>query len=161
MQIYEGYYDEEEDYSLISEGVEESKESAETPKSGHDYITLGVSHEVRSRASSLERVVNTNSASTPTSAKEGTPPLHYSSEYLDGNSMAGEDIRLPTFNGNGPEDLEQNWFLCEVVWMVHLVHNTGLKKAQMITTLRGRALDWFMKFCIVPPGTPQKTLEEI
>ena len=32
---------------------------------------------------------------------------------------------------------------------------------QMITILRGRALYWFMKFCIVPPGTPQNTLEEI
>ena len=31
----------------------------------------------------------------------------------------------------------------------------------MITTLRGRALDWFMKFCVTPAGTPQKTLEEI
>ena len=31
----------------------------------------------------------------------------------------------------------------------------------MITTLRGCALDWFMKFCATPAGTPQKTLEEI
>ena len=45
--------------------------------------------------------------------------------------------------------------------MVRLVQNTDLKKAQMITTLRGHALDWFMKFYIVPPGTLQKTLDEI
>ena len=31
----------------------------------------------------------------------------------------------------------------------------------MITTLRGRALDWFMKFCVVPLGEPLKNLEEI
>ena len=31
----------------------------------------------------------------------------------------------------------------------------------MIMTLRGCALDWFMKFCAAPTGTPQKTLEEI
>ena len=31
----------------------------------------------------------------------------------------------------------------------------------MITTLRGRELDWFMKFCVVLTGTPQKTLDEI
>ena len=31
----------------------------------------------------------------------------------------------------------------------------------MITTLRGRALDWFMKFSAAPIETPQKTLEEI
>ena len=73
--------------------------------------------------------------------------------------MAGVDIQLPTFNGNGAEDPEQHWFICEVVWMVHLVQNEELKKAQMITTLRGRALDWFMKYCIVPLGASQKTLK--
>ena len=31
----------------------------------------------------------------------------------------------------------------------------------MITTLRDRSLDWFMKFCAIPARTPQKTLEEI
>ena len=44
--------DEEEDYSSISEGVEESEESVETPRSGRNYITPGVSPKVRSRASS-------------------------------------------------------------------------------------------------------------
>ena len=87
----------------------------ETPRSGHDYITPGVSLEVRSRASSLERVVNTDSASTANSVQEGTPPLNYSSDNPEANSMVGHDIRLPTFNGNGPEDPEQYWFLCEVV----------------------------------------------
>ena len=31
----------------------------------------------------------------------------------------------------------------------------------MITTLRGHALGWFMKFCIVLAGNPQKTPDEI
>ena len=31
----------------------------------------------------------------------------------------------------------------------------------MITTLRGRALDWYMKFSIVPVGVVPKTLNEI
>ena len=55
--------------------------------------------------------------------------------------MAATDVRLPTFNGNGMEDLELNWFLCEAVWMVCLVHNVDIKKAQMMMTLRGCALD--------------------
>ena len=38
----EGSCDEEEDYIPISKGAEESKESAETPRSGHNYITPGV-----------------------------------------------------------------------------------------------------------------------
>ena len=29
--------------------------------------------------------------------------------------MAGSDIKLPIFNGNGLEDPEKHWFLCEVV----------------------------------------------
>ena len=68
--------------------------------------------------------------------------------------MVGTDVRLPTFNGNGIEDLEKHWFLCEAVWMVRLVHNSDINKTQMITTLRGRALDWFMKFYAAPAGTP-------
>ena len=110
-QLDEGSCDKEEDYSLISEGAEESEESVETPRSRRDYITLGVSLEVRYRASSPERVTNTDSANTATSAHEGTPPINYSSDNPDANSMAGHDIRLPTFNGHGAEDPEQHWFL--------------------------------------------------
>ena len=61
------YCDEEENYSLILEGEEESEESMETPRSGRDYITPGVSLEEKCRASYLERVFNTDSASTATS----------------------------------------------------------------------------------------------
>ena len=45
--------------------------------------------------------------------------------------------------------------------MVLQVHNADIKKAQMVMTLRGRALECFMKFCVVPVGTPQKTFDEI
>ena len=75
--------------------------------------------------------------------------------------MAGADIQLLTFNGNGAEDPKQHWFLYEVVCMVRLVHNADIKKEQMITTMRGHALDWFMKFYTTPTRTPQKTLDEI
>ena len=145
-QVDEGSCDEEEDYSPILEGEKESKECEETPRSRCNYLTLGVSPEVRSRASSPERVVNTNSASTTTNAQESIPPLDHLLENLDNNAMAGVDIWLPIFNGNGAEDPEQYWFICEAVWMVFLLQNADLKKVQMITTLRGRALDWFMKF---------------
>ena len=75
--------------------------------------------------------------------------------------MVGANIWLHTFNGNGAEDPEQHWFLCEAIWMARLVHNTEIRKVQMIMTLRGRALDWFMNLCVAPTTTPQKTLEEI
>ena len=65
---------------------------------------MGVSPEVRSRASSPKRIVNTDSASTMTSAQESITPLHHSSNNPD--AMARVDIWLPTFNGNGAEDPE-------------------------------------------------------
>ena len=48
----EGSCDEEEEYRPISEGPEDSKDSKETSRSGHNYITLAISPEVRSRISS-------------------------------------------------------------------------------------------------------------
>ena len=133
----------------------------ETPRLGRDYIKNGVLLEVRSRASSPERIFNIDSVSIATRVQEGTPPLKSFIDNLDANSMAGVDIRLPTFNGNGAEDPKKCWFLGEVVWMVRLVQNVDLLKGQMITSLKSHALDYFMKFYVVPPGTPHKTLEEI
>ena len=78
----------------------------ETPISGHNYITLRVLLEVRSRASSLERVVNTDSASATTSMQGSPNSLNHPLDNPDANSMAGIDIILPTFNGNGAEDPE-------------------------------------------------------
>ena len=94
--------------------MKESEEFAETPRSGCNYTTPRVSPEVRSRASSPERVFNTDSSSTVTSVQEGTPPLNYSLDNPDANSMVGENIGLPTLNGNGAKDLEKNWVLYEV-----------------------------------------------
>ena len=108
---------------------------------GHNYITPAISLEVRSRVPSPERTTNTDNAGTTSNTLEGIPPLNPLPENLDANSMVGPNIQLPTFNGNGAEDLEQHWFLCEAVWMVLQVHNADIRKAQMITTLWGHALD--------------------
>ena len=55
--------------------------------------------------------------------------------------MVGNDIKLSIFHGNGLEDLEKHWFLCEVVWTMRQVQDEAIKKAQTITILRGCALD--------------------
>ena len=102
-----------------------------------------------------------NSTSRGTSVQEGATLLKPVLENPNTNPMAATDVWLPTFNGNGMEDPEQHWFLYEAVWMVHLVRGVDIKQVQMITTLRGCSLDWFMKFCAALAGTPQKTLEEI
>ena len=51
------------------------------------------------------------------------------------NTMVGDDIKLPIFNGSGLEDLEQHWFLCEAVWTIQQIQDENIKKAQMIMTL--------------------------
>ena len=122
-------------------------------RSGPDYITPAISPEVRSRVSSPERTATIGSVSPATSVREGTPPVNSEPGNPDTNSMVATDVRLPTFNGNGMEHLEQHWFLYEAVWMVCLVHNADIKKAQMIANLRGHTLDWFMKLCATPIET--------
>jgi hypothetical protein len=62
-----------------------------------------------------------------------------------GKSMADE-MRLPTFRGDGSEDPNQHWFLCEVVWSIKNVTDEAVKQDQFSTTLRDHALSWYMKF---------------
>ena len=75
--------------------------------------------------------------------------------------MAGTDIKFLMFNGNGLEDPEQHWFLCESVWILQWIQDEDIKKAQMVTTLGIHALDWYMKFSIVLVGVAQKNLDQI
>ena len=71
----------------------------------------------------------------------------------------GDDIKLPIFQGTGAEDPDQHFFLCEAVWNTRQVQNDDIKKAQLTTTFRDRALTWFMKFST---STQQpKTIQEI
>ena len=75
--------------------------------------------------------------------------------------MVGNEKNLPLFHGNGTNDPKQYWFLCESVWRVRQNTNNDVKKGQLVTTLWGRVLDWYMKFIQVPKGTPAKTLDEV
>lgn len=58
----------------------------------------------------------------------------------------GDDMKLPAFKGTRLEDPEQHWFLCEVVWSVKQVIDDDIKMAQLTTTFKDRALNWFMKY---------------
>jgi hypothetical protein len=70
-----------------------------------------------------------------------------------------DEMRLPTFRGDGSEDPDQNWFLCEAIWSIKNVTDEAIKQAQFSTTLRDRALSWYMKLV---QGTAQpKPLNEI
>ena len=74
--------------------------------------------------------------------------------------MEGDDTKLPLFHGNETDDPEKYWFLCEVVWTIKQTTDDEVKKGQLVTTLRGQVLDWFMKFIQVPTRTLAKTLNE-
>jgi hypothetical protein len=83
-------------------------------------------------------------------------PPHIQSGNL-GRPMADE-MRLLTFRGDGSEDPDQHWFLCEVVWSIKNITDEDVKRAQLSTTLRDRALSWYMKFV---QGTAPKLLNVI
>jgi hypothetical protein len=61
-----------------------------------------------------------------------------------GISMVDE-MRLPIFRGDGSEDFDQHWFLCESIWNIKNVTNEAVKRTQFCTTLRDHALRWYMK----------------
>jgi hypothetical protein len=70
-----------------------------------------------------------------------------------------DEIRLPIFRGDGSEYPDQHWFLCEAVWSTKKVTDEAVERAQFSTTLRDRALSWYMKFS---SGSAQpKPLNEI
>ena len=68
--------------------------------------------------------------------------------------MAGDEMKLPLFQGNGTKDIKEYWFLCKLVWIVKQVQDKYINKGQLATTFRGWALDWYMKFVQVPIGNP-------
>jgi len=69
-----------------------------------------------------------------------------SSATSSNKAMVGGEMRLPLLHGNGSEDPQQHWFLCEAMWRVKKVTDADMKANQMVTTFRDRELNWFMKF---------------
>ena len=75
--------------------------------------------------------------------------------------MVGDEMKLPIFHGNGTDDLEKYWFLCEETWTARQIVDDDVKKSQLETTVRVLALDWYMRFMMFPWGGTTKTLDEI
>jgi len=42
------------------------------------------------------------------------------------------EMRLPIFRGDGYEDPEQHWFLCEVVWSIKKVTDELLRELSLV-----------------------------
>jgi hypothetical protein len=60
-------------------------------------------------------------------------------------SSMEDEMRLPIFRGDGFEDPNQHWFLCEAIWNIKSITEEPIKRTQVRTTLRDRALIWYMK----------------
>jgi hypothetical protein len=70
-----------------------------------------------------------------------------------------DEMRLPIFIGDGSEDPGEHWFLYEAIWIIKKVTDEAVKRAQFSTTLRDRALSWYMKF--VTGSVQPKPLNDI
>ena len=47
--------------------------------------------------------------------------------------MAGYEMKMLIFNGNGTDDQEQYWFLCEAIWTARQTIDDDVKKSQLAT----------------------------
>jgi hypothetical protein len=56
-----------------------------------------------------------------------------------------DEMRLPIFRGHGSEDPNQHWFLCETIWNIKSIIDEANERTHFSTTLRDRALSWYMK----------------
>jgi hypothetical protein len=54
-------------------------------------------------------------------------------------------MRLPIFRGDGSEDPNQHWFLCEAVRNIKNITDEAIKRNKFSTTLRDQTLSWYMK----------------
>jgi hypothetical protein len=60
--------------------------------------------------------------------------------------MVGQDptIRLLEFRGDGSDDLENIFFICEKIWAKKQITYEYTKVAQLEITFRDHTLDWYM-----------------
>jgi hypothetical protein len=70
-----------------------------------------------------------------------------------------DEMRLPIFRGDGSEDPDQHWFLCEAVWNIKNITDEDVKRNQFSTTLRDHAFSWYMN--LVQGLAQPKPLNEI
>jgi hypothetical protein len=61
----------------------------------------------------------------------------------------------------GRDDVEQHWFMCEVIWYVKGVIDATSKIMQQETTSRDRTLTWYMKYKVISPMGQARSLTNI
>ena len=65
--------------------------------------------------------------------------------------MVGSFTQYPEFFGRGNDDVEQHWYLYEAIWRAQQTPDVG-KLIEFQTTLRERALRWFIKWSKAHPN---------
>ena len=71
--------------------------------------------EVRSPDLSPSNSINISTTNTINSGQGSMTSPNFVSTIPATNTMAGVDIKLLIFNGNGLDDPEKDWFLCDTV----------------------------------------------
>jgi hypothetical protein len=120
---YEGFYSGEEE-DLIDEEYSESArtEEVQTKELQQGEIeTLGITHTIEVSTITpplvLEELSNQRNQSSQSHHITITSSLEHTHSRNQGRSMEDE-MRLPIFKGDGSEDHDHHWFLCEVVWSI-------------------------------------------
>ena len=102
-------------YQLISEENKESEESTKALEPEH-VLNSPMVPEVSTREPYPSISVNTSSTNAINRGQRSlTSPHFVPTNKVPINPMAGIEIKLPIFNGNGLEDQEKHWFLCDIV----------------------------------------------
>ena len=121
----------------------EASESAEAPVVRNPPITPQQRPIIPENLSQSE---SNPSPSIPVAGQSSPASSNPSSSPRSQMAHVHDDIKLPVFKGTGSEDPEQFWFLCEAVWTAKNIMDIDVRRAQLITSFRDRALTWFMKF---------------
>ena len=66
-------------------------------------------------------------------------------------NIVGSLTQYLEFFGRGNDDVEQHWYLCEAIWRARQTLDVG-KLIEFQTTLRERALRWFIKWSEAHPN---------
>jgi hypothetical protein len=144
----EGFYSGEEEELLNEEhsgsSREEDEKTGEPHREESETSRNSSTIEVSTITPPIVLAVLSNQSSQSYQSTFTSSSTHTQSSTL-GRSMADE-MRLLIFRGDGSEDPDQNWFLCEAVWSIKQVNDKVFKRARFSTTLRDRALSWYMKF---------------
>jgi hypothetical protein len=151
-----GRSDEEYSEFTRAEEVETEELHREEPETSGTVPTVEVS--IITPPVVLAALSNQSNQSSQSNQSTVTSSLVHTQSRNQGRSMEDE-MRLPIFRGDGSEDPDQHWFLCEAVWSIKQVTDEVVKRAQFSTTLRDRALSWYMKF--VSGSVQPKPLNDI